>query len=188
MKRTQAIQVAEWYSTAKHDPDNPLVQNAYASMIDQTVQQYCDIIATGFRFDFTDCDPYANSNDLFDDYNRGGMKVFVTDVSDMPVDHPLAKSADRIGRADLVMNDIFRAVHDYYGHCVNGYTFGPIGEDRAYRYHRTMYDQSAQPALAAETRGQNSWFNYGPHADCAVADRPFAKQLATIAPNWIVSA
>ena len=36
--------------------------------------------------------------------------------------------------------------------------------------------------MATETRGQNSWFNFGPHADKAASARPFAEQKAALWP------
>lgn len=61
----------------------------------------------------------------------------------------------------LNSNEQFRAVHDYFGHATRGATFRPGGEELAYASHSQMLSPLAQMALAAETRGQNSWVNYG---------------------------
>jgi hypothetical protein len=60
-------------------------------------------------------------------------------------------------------NDIFRAVHDLVGHAATGFQFGPLGEENAFRFHATVQSAAALPALAAETRLQNCWVNFGPH-------------------------
>lgn len=62
----------------------------------------------------------------------------------------------------LNMNEMFRAVHDYYGHGVKGNKFDALGEELAYASHSQMYSPLARFAMAAETRGQNSVVNYSP--------------------------
>lgn len=62
----------------------------------------------------------------------------------------------------LSLNEMFRAVHDFYGHGTRGSTFRPGGEELAYASHSQMMSPLAQMALLAETRGQNSLVNYSP--------------------------
>lgn len=62
----------------------------------------------------------------------------------------------------LSLNEMFRAVHDYYGHGTAGTTFRPGGEEAAYASHSQMMSPLAQMALLSETRGQNSLVNYSP--------------------------
>jgi hypothetical protein len=80
-------------------------------------------------------------------------------------------------------NDHFRAVHDLFGHAAEGYQFGPRGEENAWVHHSMMFSPIAQRALSTETRGQNSWVNYGPHADLPVTERPYAPQKAALLPE-----
>jgi len=112
----------------------------------------------------------------------------------MPVDHPLAEDAGN----GLTYNDKLRAVHDLFGHATNENQFGPAGEERAWREYRQMFSPEAVPALTTETRGQNSWVNFGAHLRDAEgnipgkgepgaihpADRPFAEQKAGLLPEW----
>jgi hypothetical protein len=66
----------------------------------------------------------------------------------------------------LNQNQVFRAVHDYYGHGTTGAPFGPKGEELAYGAHSQIYSPLAKMAAATETRGQNSFVNYsGINAD-----------------------
>lgn len=58
-------------------------------------------------------------------------------------------------------NDQFRAVHDYFGHVATGRGFDRHGEEAAYRSHAQMFPKDARQALASETRGQNSYLNWG---------------------------
>ena len=57
----------------------------------------------------------------------------------------------------------FRAVHDLVGYAATGFQFGPVGEENAFRFHATVHSAATIPALAAETRLQNCWVNFGPH-------------------------
>lgn len=121
----------------------------------------------------------------------------------MPEDHPLAEEVGlSINGFPLCYNDIFRAVHDYYGHAKEGYRFDARGEENAWRQHSKMYTDIARPAMSAETRGQNSWVNFGPHMRAkdsgkflepneegflSITQRPFAQQKATILPEELLS-
>ena len=186
MTPATARRVAAHHAAAAHTPTDPATAAAYRVLIVETLEQYRAAVADGFRFTFTSSDPYATSAELFADYRAGGFRVFRTEPGSMPDDHPLAVPA--FTEPGLIVNDIFRAVHDYFGHCQTGAGFGPRGEDTAYVAHRAQYSAAAWPALAAETRCQNSWFNFGPHSHLAAADRPFSPQLAYAAPLWIVNA
>ena len=62
----------------------------------------------------------------------------------------------------LNSNEMFRAIHDFYGHGVHGNQFGPVGEEIAYGAHSQMFSPLARMAMASETRGQNSFVNYTP--------------------------
>lgn len=53
-------------------------------------------------------------------------------------------------------NDMFRAVHDVFGHLGSGRGVDMHGEDAAYQKHGAMFSPEARQALATETRGQNS--------------------------------
>jgi hypothetical protein len=80
---------------------------------------------------------------------------------------------------------VFRAVHDYFGHAKEGVGFGPRGEENAWRQHSAMYSDAARPAMTSETRGQNSWVNFGPHGEANRAnpeDTHYAEQKAGLLP------
>ena len=63
---------------------------------------------------------------------------------------------------DLTYNEMFRAIHDLFGHGTTGSTFRPGGEEIAYASHSQMMSPLAQMAMLSETRGQNSFVNYSP--------------------------
>ena len=100
-----------------------------------------------------------------------------------------------LGRLDPAtgqsLNDRFRAVHDLFGHAAEGYGFGPRGEENAWIRHCHMFSAGAQKALTTETRGQNSWVNFGQHnydssghhLNRPLGDRPYAIQKAAFLPD-----
>jgi hypothetical protein len=77
-------------------------------------------------------------------------------------------------------------VHDWLAHAGEGHSFGPTGEENAYRVHASTLSPQAQRALATETRGQNSWVNFGPNAHLPAKERPFAEQKAALWPEGLL--
>lgn len=75
-------------------------------------------------------------------------------------------------------NDKFRAVHDVFGHSATGRAFDAHGEEAAFRSHFAMFSPKARPAMASETRGQNSVNNYG-----GLAKGEFAEQKVVTLPS-----
>jgi hypothetical protein len=93
------------------------------------------------------------------------------------------------GINDWTVNDVFRAVHDFFGHAKEGYQFGPRGEFNAWKEHSSMFDEAAQSALASETLAQNFWNNFGAQVrgkDIAPKDRPFAEQKNVAVPAELI--
>jgi hypothetical protein len=83
---------------------------------------------------------------------------------------------------------MFRGVHDFFGHAMHGYAFGPRGEENAWIEHSKMFSPLARWALTTETRAQNSWVNFGPYSDLPVDKRPYAEQKVGILPvRFVIS-
>lgn len=116
--------------------------------------------------------------------HEGGLGIKHEVVTDDPYDSPHAMAEDlRVNRRirtyatattsagaeqaptnqafDNDTNDKFRAVHDVFGHAAIGRGFSRHGEEAAFVSHRQMFPPQAHAALASETRGQNSYLNYG---------------------------
>lgn len=143
---------------------------AYWALMAETAMQYEAALMAGIRFEFTTEDPYQNSAELRADVRaRWAMKVYTGGEP-----HPV------LG----LFNDIFRGVHDLFGHVAEGYEFGARGEHNAWLHHSMMFSPLAQRALTTETRGQNSWVNFGPHSHLSVTERPFAVQKVALLPKW----
>lgn len=174
----RARRIAEAYETMKHAPGDPKVKRAYDAMIEETLGQYKAIKDAGYDFTFNkpgEGDPYAASPALgyLDLRDRGHLSVFPTDsgfgtLGELDVSaNPLLKRVGRVGDLpNATANDAFRIVHDAFGHFGPGNPFfRHKGEERAWLNHARMYSPEALPAMTSETRGQNSWLNFGPYGE-----------------------
>ena len=164
--------MAQTYEGLKSEPNNPAVREAYNALSSEIQQQAKALQDAGYTWDFVDSDPYPNSKAMLKDL-RENRHINVLRTSESS-GHPYL-SAEQ--------NDLFRAVHDIWGHGINEYSFGKIGEENAFRSHAHSLSPLAQRALATETRGQNSWFNFGPESARPVGERPFATQKAALWPQ-----
>ena len=169
-----ARRIAKDFDEAKHDPGNPEVIKAYKAMADETFVQWKFIEETGIKIEFIKPDqanPYPKgSRDLLEDIrDNNHMWVFATDdgfgsesITQQDVDENplLQKTGEIIEGRNVRYNDLFRIVHDYFGHALEGATFTARGEENAWQAHSRMYSPLAALAMTTETRGQNSWVNY----------------------------
>jgi hypothetical protein len=200
----RASRIAAAYDEMKDNASDPLTKSSYDAMIKETMAQYHAAKNAGFKAEFwnpeTDEDPYKASPRLAteDVRNNHHMWVYPTRSgygSDGPItakelaENPLLQdSGETWNGQPVTVNDIFRAVHDYYGHAKEGVGFRGDGEENAWRSHASMYSPLARMAMTSETRGQNSWLNYGVHGDknrnARTEDTIFAPQKIGILPHW----
>lgn len=198
-----SARIADEYERMPHAPNHPAVKSAYDDLKRETVQQYQHAIDHGYSFDFYPQgeDPYPNSprEAVLDLHHNKHMKVYPTlgedggyGTTDQGLtDHPLLEKVPGLewsGRP-VTYNDVFRAIHDFYGHAKEGLGFRADGEDNAWRQHAAMFTPNARRALTSETRGQNSWVNYGPHGEhnqTATHDTVYADQKAGLLPDWVM--
>lgn len=201
--KARAQRIAQAFDEMQHDPQNPQVKAAYNQMIKETVAQWKAIEKTGLKIEFIKPgmkDPYEASPRLAnaDMRDNNHLWVFPTDLgfgtltSDAVKNNPLLRPTSIVvdGKR-LLANDVFRAVHDYFGHFKEGVGFRAAGEENAWRSHSAMYSPLARRAMTSETRGQNSWLNYGPHGDknrtAKSADTVYADQKIGLLPDWVVN-
>jgi|GEM_PF-3236426 len=131
-----------------------LVHKSYDQLIKETELQY-DALPVKVTFHEKGEGNYKNNFEMLDDvHNFNHLWVYKGGADHTELG---SKTADKDG---VTANDKFRAVHDYYGHSVEGYQFGKDGEENAWIEHSKMFSPLAQWALSSETRGQNSFVNY----------------------------
>lgn len=195
--------VAEAYDQMKDQPNDPAVKAAYADMIRQTKAQYDALVQDGYTFFFIDpASGYGDSpvTALEDLRLNKRMGIFPTDEgfgSDENAtfdDNPLLEKSGETwanedgSPKDVLYNDLFRAVHDAFGHGLEGSGFRARGEENAFQAHIRLFVGPARGAMTSETRGQNLYLNYGPHGEnnqtASVEDTKFADQKIGVMPSW----
>lgn len=202
----RAKRIAQAYEEMEHNPNDPVVKEAYQNLIRQTMAQYEILIEAGYQpyfFDETN-DPYdGNPSKAMKDLTENKvMGSFSTasgfgsneemDVSDNPMLEDTGLTwgwGSLIGEQRPVLaNDVFRFVHDAFGHGLEGAGFRARGEENAWQAHARLFTGSAVGAITSETRGQNSWLNYGKHGEqnrtASVEDTIFADQKTGLMPEW----
>lgn len=143
---------------------------AYDAFASEVLVQF-EFLSEFIDIEFTSGDPYPNSEAMLKDVEENKrLRVYSGGEP-----HPYL-SADE--------NNKFRAVHDFFGHTVNGFQFGPKGEEGAWVSHSKMFSRLAQRAMTTETRGQNSYYNYYPSNETRPPSaRKFAIQKAALLPE-----
>lgn len=132
-----------------------LVNKAYQQLNHETKQQF-DTLPVNMSFHRNGEGNYHSSNEMLRDvHHNGHLYVFQGGEP-----HLSMNNVDP--RTGLNDTEMFRAVHDFYGHALHGTSFGPKGEEQAWAAHSGMYSPLAQAAMTTETRGQNSVVNYTP--------------------------
>ena len=198
LDKDRATLIANEYEAMEHAPNDPEVKAAYEALVKETYAQYESMLDAGVQVEFNPSagvDPYNNPrNATLDVVNNNHLYVFPTDegfgTSTASQGNPLMeRSPFMFGDRPALANDVFRAVHDYYGHVKDGNGFRAKGEEHAWRSHSAMYSPLARRAMTTETRGQNSWVNFGPNAESNQTangnDTVFAEQKTGLLPEWV---
>ena len=200
--------VAKMYDALPEDDSkNPEVVKAYENLTSEVLDQHKAMLDSGLEIELVSESPYASSKEMIEDVKRGKLKVQRTDpqtfgsspeVFTAGNHHMLKDSGLKdVNGQPMLVNDVFRGVHDYIAHAAFGSTFGPLGEEAAWKAHlATIKDPLARRALTTETRGQNSWVNYrdemlrdgkpikkGEPGYVAPQDRQFAVQKFALLPE-----
>lgn len=162
--------ISEAYEQAETDMTTEEVKDSYKALENETLQQYSFITDKGLKVSrwLGEGEPYANSKEMLKDLKENKHLYF------LPNSEAFGKDGDEVdGRAGLKMTDVyledgyrmtlsevFRVVHDYFGHGILGNQFGAVGEENATLQHLDLYSSKALPAVVFQTRGQNSWVNF----------------------------
>jgi len=186
----RARKIADAYEALPvDDSSNPVVHKAFHQLALEIEQQWHYAIETmGITLEpwKYEGQPYdTNSAEMCSDVRHHRHLYFYQDGEL----HPLFEKPDAV--TSFSLNDKFRAIHDLFGHAAEGYGFGPRGEENAWIKHSEMFSVEAQKALTTETRGQNSWVNFGAHnydsagvhKNSPLRERPYAVQKAALLPD-----
>jgi len=209
-KAAQSKIAADYEALPLNDLDNPDVLRAYTELSEELLEQWetmhikVEKYPQGADGELA-VEPYVTSDDMRQDVlDNNHLYIYATAPDtfgppgiDYGGNHPLLKPAiDKHGKVitdmngdPLLLNDLLRAVHDYYAHTLSTASFGVLGEETAWHNHMIMTNSPwARWALTSETRGQNSWFNFSPENLQRKKDKvprkewPFAVQKVGLLP------
>lgn len=156
----RAAKLTDWYQAQPMvDPEAlPL----YRQFFDEVKRQYIHLSQNmGLQVEVRAVD-YSNPKDIQDPYDSpAAMLTDITENGRLVVAkttpegmHPLYLEVDT--ETGLSNNDMFRAVHDFFGHAVHENGLTRWGEDVAFLTHAQMFPEHLWGVLASETRTQNS--------------------------------
>lgn len=154
--------------------------DAYEALLDELIAQWEWITANGIELlPWTnEGQPYTDSEEMGNDLRGYNRRLYFFTGGEP---HPYLNDVTETGYTG---NEMLRAVHDVFGHAAEGFGFGPRGEENAWIHHSMMFSPLAQRALTTETRGQNSWVNFGPFSHLPACERPYADQKVALLPEW----
>ena len=160
--RARAARIADAYDELPTVDEDAF--ESYTALATEVEAQFEYMTKTlGIKVEFVADDPYKTSREMFADVSKGVLKVLSTASTGS---HPFFSDEQ---------NDMFRAVHDFFGHAATGRGFGQDGEESAWVHHSQMFTETALGALTTETRGQNSWYN--------TRGKGFAEQKVALLPK-----
>ncbi len=179
---TTARAICLEYENLPNVDHSALTRQCYGALAQEVMAQFRFLVARGYSFQpwQEDGQPYQNSAEMRADVAQNKHLSFFTGGEIHPFLSAYAVTLDGV---DCCINDIFRAVHDIFGHAAEGYSFAQRGEENAWIHHSMMFTADARWALTSETRGQNSWVNESDeNAGKPAAERAFAVQKAALLP------
>ena len=156
--------IADMFDTLPSYDENAIP--AYEALRSEVNEQFDYLVNDmGIKVDVVEQDPYKNGSEMMADLEQNGhIAVLSTAVTG---GHPFFTNEE---------NDMFRAVHDVFGHAGAGTNFDRNGEEASFVSHFQMFSPLAARALATETRGQNSWLTYS-------GNDTFAEQKLALLPE-----
>ncbi|WP_203236868.1 crotonobetainyl-CoA--carnitine CoA-transferase [Nocardia panacis] len=167
-----ARRVADYFETAPYTVRDRRLAVRYTRFKAENLRQFRTVVAAGIavRPWLESGQPYRDSTHLRAAV-RADSELFVhlTSVAHGPgpglIGHPMVEpSGIVVDGIELRHNDLFRAVHDLFGHVLSDSGFGPRGEFRAAFAHLGMYSAAVHPVVFTEQVAQICWYFFGPRA------------------------
>ena len=125
---------------------SPEVLKSWKAFEDEVRTQYSYLTETmGVKVEVVDVDPYKSPAEMIVDVQQNNrIKVLSTESTG---GHPYFSNE---------VNDMFRALHDVFGHASEGPNFSRNGEFMATAKHMQMFSEEALPAVMFDLLGQNA--------------------------------
>ncbi|QYX79570.1 hypothetical protein [Streptomyces akebiae] len=208
--------IANWYDQAPLTSGTKEEALQYQILKEDTLDQFEVLRDEGVSIEpwLSEGQPYTSSTALSDRlYATKKLYVFLTanghgqikgkQGDRRPGDHPMLEPSPVFSCGTrLLFNDLFRAVHDAFGHAARGNRFTARGEFMAAWDHMKMYRPACHSVLLSETVGQICWFYFGPHVRrpngvvpgpsdpdyVPPSERPYSPQKTVPMPDELMSA
>lgn len=184
--------VARWFDRAPQLAFNSRLNRLYQRFSWETRQQYEVIREAGITVEpwLRPGQPYRDSDGLRAAVRSTGvLHVYLTDSGHgvgRAGYHPLREPSGLVvGGVEFRYNDLFRAVHDLFGHVMFDNGFSARGEFRATFCHMGMYTPEVHPLLFTEQIAQISWYFFGPHLERG-EPRRYPDQKVFEFPPWFL--
>lgn len=179
-----AKEIADIYEELEHTPKDPQVRKAYTALQEETHAQFEFAQAHGYTFEpyYGEGQPYETGTQLLYDARINKKVVYYPSSRGFgPIDEPRNEDHPMLEEAQgIPYNDMFRAVHDLYGHTAGGHDIIAQGEFAAFRRHIKMFSEEAIPALFTETVVQACWLEVGPKRTFQDDEYVYPQQKAAI--------
>ncbi|WP_225732134.1 MULTISPECIES: crotonobetainyl-CoA--carnitine CoA-transferase [unclassified Nocardia] len=164
--------VATYFEHAPRMAWEARLAERYARFKRENLRQYRMIVDSGIavRPWLGEGQPYGGSAQLRQSVRADSvLYVYLTTTAHGPGpaagDHPMLEpSGVVVDGVEFRHNDLFRAVHDIFGHVLSRSGFGPRGEFMAAFCHMGMYSAAVHPVVFTEHVAQICWYFYGPRA------------------------
>jgi hypothetical protein len=208
LDQTYCRDVAEYYDRAPRFAPDARLKQLYDLLKQENLKQYRAVLDADIKVV-----PWTKKGQPY--YGFGHLVkqvcatrklyVYLTRIGHGPARsigyHPLRTQAGiSASGIELCHNDVFRVVHDVFGHILFGKSFGLRGEFEAAYGHLGMYPEDLLPVLFTEQIGQICWFFCGPHladragrlrspgdpAYLSPAERPYPEQKVFLFPQRFV--
>ena len=162
--------ISEAYEQADEYSDSKEVTESYKALEEETIKQYEFIVSKGLSVSRWkgSGEPYPNSKSMLKDVRENNHLYFLPNSEAFGKEEDSTEERLGLKPTDIYLDDgyrmtlseVFRVVHDYFGHGILGNQFGAVGEENATLQHLDLYSEKALPAVVFQTRGQNSWVNF----------------------------
>ena len=162
--------ISEAYEQTDEYSDSKEVTESYKALEEDTIKQYGFIVSKGLSVSRWkgSGEPYPNSKSMLKDVRENNHLYFLPNSEAFGKEEDSTEERLGLKPTDIYLDDgykmtlseVFRVVHDYFGHGILGNQFGAVGEENATLQHLDLYSEKALPAVVFQTRGQNSWVNF----------------------------
>ena len=162
--------ISEAYEQTDEYSDSKEVTESYKALEEDTIKQYEFIVSKGLSVSRWkgSGEPYPNSKSMLKDVRENNHLYFLPNSEAFGKEEDSTEERLGLKPTDIYLDDgykmtlseVFRVVHDYFGHGILGNQFGAVGEENATLQHLDLYSEKALPAVVFQTRGQNSWVNF----------------------------